>query len=137
MLFAPPPFDQKLLSTRIQHNFMISSCFSLFLLAASASAHIKLQSPTPRDTTEDLELNQLSGPCGKGFDKSGSRTTVQLTGFSLNLQVADDKANTVVFGAIGDNPSSFPTQLATSTASLQNVNIPIDFSKVLSSVFYL
>ncbi len=119
---------------------MVQSSQSFILLLASFAsvmAHIKLQAPVPRDTSEDVELNQLSGPCGKGFDSAGSRTTVELTGFSLKLQVADDKANTVVYGAIGDNPSSFSTQLATTTASLQTVDIPIDFTKVWLLSLYL
>ena len=102
--------------------------FALTALFSLASAHGSLNSPKARGYRAS---GALEGPCGKGFENAGStRTTVKASGFKINLTVGDENAKIVVNAGTGENPKSFPYQVAAVSASLQRIDIPIDFSKI-------
>ncbi|KAL2912599.1 hypothetical protein HK105_207907 [Polyrhizophydium stewartii] len=87
------------------------SLTSALVAAAAAhavSAHFILTSPPSRGFDELIESQ---APCGGFNTTSATRTTVN-TLTTLNLTIADRGSQLVVKFGTGDNPTSFPVQVA-------------------------
>lgn len=79
------------------------SLITVLSLAAAANAHFTLEYPASRG---DNDQSQATGPCGGLNTPSDTRTPWGLEGGVLRFEAGHDEANTAVYLALGNNPTT-------------------------------